>query len=255
MISDRERRNDAVYAEHKAAVAAGEKRVLRNTSTGELHSYPADEIGFTPGSGQAQVSTWWGMGILAVVAAVLTAFSVVMLLAPLGQGQSPMWGALFLTAGGGAFTFYALTLSRQEYRATQLRKLRGSPKPNSTGRADYWEPPQQPPEPPTKAKTKVKSLDDYIYDIHNRPSNGGTPFFDRFSSGRRGRTRLCDSAIQPALAWRAAMGPGLHSIALRGGLGLVAPSLPETARCEDQSLVPGLRRRPRRAPVTFCSAK
>ncbi len=115
------------------------------------------------------------MGILAVVAAILTVFSVVMLLAPLGQGQSPMWGgALFLTAGGGAFTFYALTLSRQEYRATQLRKLRGgSPKPNSTGRADYWEPPQQPPEPPTKAKTKVKSLDDYIYDIHNRPSNGG----------------------------------------------------------------------------------
>ncbi|WP_218649865.1 hypothetical protein [Paenarthrobacter nitroguajacolicus] len=98
MISDRERRNDAVYAEHKAAVAAGEKRVLRNTSTGELHSYPADEIGFTPGSGQAQVSTWWGMGILAVVAAILTVFSVVLLLAPLGQGQSPMWGALFLTA-------------------------------------------------------------------------------------------------------------------------------------------------------------
>lgn len=136
MYSDRERRNDAVYTEHKAAVEAGEKRVLRNTIAGELHSYPADEVGFTPGRGQAQVSTWWGMGILAVVAAIITVFSVVLLLAPLGQGQSPMWGGLFLFALGGAFTFYAATLSRQEYRATQLRKLRGSPKPSSTGRAD-----------------------------------------------------------------------------------------------------------------------
>lgn len=136
MISDRERHNDAVYAEHKAAVAAGEKRVLRNTSTGELHSYPADEIGFTPGSGQAQVSTWWGMAILAVFAALLTVLSVVLLLAPLGQGEGPMWGALFLTALAGGFAFYAVTLSRQEYRATQLRKLRGAPKPSSTGRAD-----------------------------------------------------------------------------------------------------------------------
>ena len=55
---ERERRNDAVYAEHKRAVAAGEKRVLRTTSTGELHSYPGDEIGFSPGRGQTQVSTW-----------------------------------------------------------------------------------------------------------------------------------------------------------------------------------------------------
>ncbi|MET3370132.1 UNVERIFIED_CONTAM: hypothetical protein ABIE34_003400 [Jeotgalibacillus campisalis] len=180
MNSDRHRRNDDVYAEHKAAVAAGEKRVLRNTSTGDLHSYPADEIGFTPGGGQAQVSTWWGMGILAVVAAVLTVFSVVLLLAPLGQGQSPMWGALFLTAGGGAFTFYAVTLSRQEYRATQLRKLRGSPKPSSTGRADYWEPVVPPVEPPTDGKNKVKSLDDYLYDIHKRPSNGTLRFWIGF---------------------------------------------------------------------------
>ncbi|UKA48968.1 hypothetical protein LFT48_16205 [Arthrobacter sp. FW305-123] len=136
MTSDQERRNDAVYAEHKAAIAAGQKRVLRNTSTGELHSYPADEIGFTPGAGQAQVSTWWGMGILAVVAAFLTVLSVMILLAPLAQGQSPMWGGLFLTAMAGGFTVYAVVLSRQEFRAMQLRKLRGSPKPNSSGRAD-----------------------------------------------------------------------------------------------------------------------
>jgi len=135
MISERKRHNEAVYAEHQAAVAAGQKRVLRNTSTGELHSYPA-EIGFTPGSGQAQVSTWWGMGIIAVGAAILTVFSIVLLLAPVGQGQGLMWGTLFVTALGGGITFYAVSMSHREYRATQLRKLRGSPKPSSSGRAD-----------------------------------------------------------------------------------------------------------------------
>ncbi|MDI2033529.1 hypothetical protein [Paenarthrobacter nitroguajacolicus] len=136
MVSDREQQNDAVYAEHKAAVAAGEKRVLRTTSTGDLHSYPGDEIGFTPGRGQAQVSSWWGMGILAVVAALLTVFSMVLFLAPIGQGQGPMWGALFLMAGSGGFAVYALTLARREFRAMRLRKLRGSPKPGTSGRVD-----------------------------------------------------------------------------------------------------------------------
>lgn len=66
----RERRNDAVVTEHKEALARGEKRVLRVTTTGELHSYADDEIGFSPGRGQAQVSTWWGMGILTAVLGV-----------------------------------------------------------------------------------------------------------------------------------------------------------------------------------------
>jgi hypothetical protein len=133
---ERERRNDAVYAEHKRAVAGGEKRVLRKTSIGELHSYPADEIGFTPGRGQAQVSTWWGMGILAVFAALMTVISVLILLAPLGKGEGPFWGALFLTAMSGSLTCYAFILARDEYRAAQLRKHRGSPKPGTSGNVD-----------------------------------------------------------------------------------------------------------------------
>jgi hypothetical protein len=133
MVYDREReqRNDTVYAEHKKAVAAGEKRVLRKTSTGELHSYPGDEIGFTPGRGQAQVSTWWGMGIL-------TAFSGIMFLGgcwlfqlPLWHGDGPSWGALWVIGLSGLFCWYGFTLSRDEYHATQLRKRRGSPKPGS----------------------------------------------------------------------------------------------------------------------------
>lgn len=132
---ERERRDDDAYAGHKQAVAAGEKRILRRTSTGELHSYPREEIGFTPGRGQAQVSTWWGMGILALFSALIAVFSVMLILGPLLDGESPLWGGLFLTAFAGAFTIYALRLARDEYRATRLRRLRGSPKPG-TGSVD-----------------------------------------------------------------------------------------------------------------------
>jgi hypothetical protein len=131
---ERERRNDAVYAEHKKAVAAGEKRVLRSTSTGELHSYPADEIGFTPGRGQAQVSTWWGMGILMTFSGILFIVACWLFQLPLWKGEAPEWGALWLIGLSGFFTPYAYSLARDEYRATQLRKRRGSPKPGTSGR-------------------------------------------------------------------------------------------------------------------------
>ena len=132
---ERERRNDAVYAEHKRAVAAGDKRVLRTTSTGELHSYPGDEIGFTPGRGQAQVSTWWGMGILMVFSGIMLIGGCWVFQLPLWKGEGPEWGALWVIGLSGFFTPYAFTLARDEYRTTRLRKRRGSPKP-STGNVD-----------------------------------------------------------------------------------------------------------------------
>lgn len=138
MVYDRERfaREDAVYAEHKKAVAAGEKRVLRKTSTGELHSYPADEIGFTPGSGQAQVSTWWGMGIIMVVMVIGMIAGLWLFQRPLWEGSAPDWGALWLIGFAGLMTLYTFNLARDEYRATQLRKRRGSPKPGTSGSVD-----------------------------------------------------------------------------------------------------------------------
>jgi hypothetical protein len=138
MVCDRERmrREDAVYAEHKKAVAAGEKRVLRKTNTGELHSYPADEIGFTPGNGQAQVSTWWGMGILMIFSGTILTACLWLFQRPLWEGKPPEWSALWPIGISGFFTPYAFFLARDEYRATQLRKRRGSPKPGSSGRVD-----------------------------------------------------------------------------------------------------------------------
>jgi hypothetical protein len=131
---ERERRNDAVHAEHKQALARGEKRVLRTTATGELHSCAAEEIGFTPGAGQVQVSTWWGMGIITVVTGLLFVGSWVILLAPVGEGGRPFWGALFLTALSGFLARYSFGPARDEYRAAKLRKERGAPKPGTSGR-------------------------------------------------------------------------------------------------------------------------
>lgn len=128
---DRERRNDEVYADHKAALARGEKRVLRRTNTGELHSYPGDEIGFSPGRGQVQVRSWWGMGILTTVMVLLVILSLVILVLPLGNGEPPLWGALFLTALGGFGAWYTFGMARDEYRAKKLRKERNAPDPGA----------------------------------------------------------------------------------------------------------------------------
>ena len=126
-----QRRNDDVYAEHKEAIARGEKRVLRRTDTGELHSYPADEIGFFPGRGQAQVRSWWGMGILTAVLGVLVILSLVMLLGPVGAGGQPFWAALILTAFGGLGAWYTFGMARDEYRAKKLRAERHAPEPGA----------------------------------------------------------------------------------------------------------------------------
>jgi hypothetical protein len=128
---ERERRNDDVYAEHKAALARGESRVLRKTNTGELHSYPGDEIGFSPGRGQVQVRSWWGMGVLTTVIGLLAILSLVILLAPMGRGDPPFWGALFLTALGSFGAWYTFGMARDEYRAKKLRKERQAPEPGA----------------------------------------------------------------------------------------------------------------------------
>ncbi|MGN8129082.1 hypothetical protein [Paenarthrobacter sp. 22069] len=129
--SDQERHNDTVYAEHKAALARGEKRVLRRTSTGQLHSYPGDEIGFSPGRGQAQVRSWWGMGIVSAFLGLIFIGSMVLFIASFRQGTAPEWGALFAIALGGFGAWYTFGLARDEYRAKKLRKERNAPEPGA----------------------------------------------------------------------------------------------------------------------------
>ncbi|MDQ0800291.1 hypothetical protein [Arthrobacter sp. SLBN-112] len=128
---ERERGNDDVYAEHKAALARGEKRVLRQTDTGELHSYPTEEIGFSPGRGHVQVQTWWGMGILTGAMVLLVILSLGILLRPLPDGGQPFWGALVLTALGVFGAWYTFGMARDECRAKKLRKERHAPEPGA----------------------------------------------------------------------------------------------------------------------------
>lgn len=128
----RRREDDQTRAMHEQAVAAGEKRLLTRTMDGgRLHSYPADEIGFSPGRGQVQVRSWWGMGILTAVMGLLVVISVVILLGPVGRNELPFWGALFLTALGGFGAWYTFGMARSEYRAKKLRKERRVPEPGA----------------------------------------------------------------------------------------------------------------------------
>ncbi|MFF2654229.1 hypothetical protein [Streptomyces sp. NPDC058045] len=131
MVYDRDRkhRNDEVYAEHRAALARGEKRILQSTTNGELHSYREDEIGFLAGSGTPQVRTWWGMGILFCLMVVLGLGTLVVVFLPLASGGSAPWGVLFVTVFAGLLGWYFFGLARDEYRATKIRRSRGTPDP------------------------------------------------------------------------------------------------------------------------------
>lgn len=93
MVYDRERekRNDCVYAEH----------------------------------------TWWGMGILTVFSTALFVTCLWLFVRPLWDGSAPEWAALWPIGLAGFFTPYSFFPARDEYRASQLRKLRNSPKPGT----------------------------------------------------------------------------------------------------------------------------
>lgn len=129
--AEQDKRDDEVYAEHKKAIATGEKRILAKTRQGELHSYADEEIGFLTGSGHSQVSTWWGMGIVFLFMLFLTVISVVLVFSPTRIGEPPMFGAFVLTLFAGLFSIYSFKLSREEYKARKLRLKRGKPQPSS----------------------------------------------------------------------------------------------------------------------------
>ncbi|WP_307275963.1 hypothetical protein [Arthrobacter sp. W4I7] len=52
------------------------------------------------------------------------------------ESRTPEWRALWLIGFAGFMTLYTFNPARGEYRATQLRKRRGSPKPGTSGRVD-----------------------------------------------------------------------------------------------------------------------
>ena len=75
------------------------------------------------------------MAVVCSVLGLLFLGSLVMLIVTLLQGHGE-WGILFPLLMGAFGVVYTFRLSRDEYLATQLRKLRGSPKPSSSGSVD-----------------------------------------------------------------------------------------------------------------------
>ncbi len=76
------------------------------------------------------------MGILTIIMMIVLAAGVWLFQRPLWEGRAPEWGALWLIGFAGFLTLYTFHLARDKYRATQLRKRRGSPKPSSSGNVD-----------------------------------------------------------------------------------------------------------------------
>jgi hypothetical protein len=76
------------------------------------------------------------MGIIMMIMMIGLVVGVWLFQRPLWEGGPPEWGALWLIGFAGPMTLYTFNLARDEYRATKLRKRRGSPKPSSSGRVD-----------------------------------------------------------------------------------------------------------------------
>ncbi|MBM7516916.1 hypothetical protein [Nocardioides nitrophenolicus] len=143
-----ERRNDTTHAEHRAALARGEERVLRLTRTGELHSYLPDEIGLEPRGTGREVTSWWGLAIMTTLFGALFVASWLVILGPVVRdGDPPYWGGLALTALSGALGGWTLLLAREQYRARAVRRRRGAPEPSDAPVPHRWRDPAPEPRP------------------------------------------------------------------------------------------------------------
>ncbi|MUN63842.1 hypothetical protein GMA12_11960 [Kocuria sediminis] len=124
------RLDDEVRARHAQALAAGERRVLMRTGEGRLHSYARDEIGIVPAGSGFIVTSAPGMALMTVFFVAVVVFSVALVVGPTSQGQDPLWGALWLTAGALGLALYTGRLTRAEVRARRVRRQRGVPTPS-----------------------------------------------------------------------------------------------------------------------------
>ena len=122
---------DQVRINHDQAVARGEERVLFRTVDGRLHSYARDELGVVTASSHPQVRSAGGFMALAVFFAAFAVFSVLLVAAPTGRGQDPMWGALFLTLAAAGGALYAARMAGVAAKAKRLRRARGIPEPTA----------------------------------------------------------------------------------------------------------------------------
>ena len=127
--AERSRRDEDTWQWHRQALAAGQRRVLSRTLSGELHSYAIDEIGFRrhgPGNG---VSTLWGLVVVTSVMAVFGIMTIVMAAGVLSPDGRPAWGFLVLAAFAAGMTWWGIRCASAEIKARKIREQRGVPTP------------------------------------------------------------------------------------------------------------------------------
>lgn len=127
---ERSARDEEMWQWHRQALAAGQRRVLSRTMSGELYSYAKDEIGFRrngPGNG---VSTLWGLIVVTAVMAAFGIMTIVMASGVLSPGGKPAWGFLVLTVFAAAMVWWGLHCAISEIKAKKIREQRGVPTPS-----------------------------------------------------------------------------------------------------------------------------
>lgn len=132
---ERDRRDEVTRHWHNTAVSRGDDRVILRAKNGELHSYLAEEIGFSPGSHGVTISTGTGMLVGSVFCILIALAAMVYSFIAPGATGGERVGVFF---AGSLFAGVALlfnTYWRREAKAKRLRKQRGLPEPilNSRG--------------------------------------------------------------------------------------------------------------------------
>lgn len=127
---ERAARDEEMWQWHKQALAAGQRRVLSRTMSGELYSYAKDEIGFRrngPGNG---VSTLRGLIVVTAVMAAFGILTAVMAVGVWSPDGEPAWGFLVLTLFAAAMVWWGVRCAISEIKAKKIREQRGVPTPS-----------------------------------------------------------------------------------------------------------------------------
>ena len=124
-ISSHREHDDAVHAEHQAALARGEQRVLYLTNEGMLHSYTKTELGGPPNGS----TRWWqnlpGLLFLLPMSGLCLYVGITNPVGTATAQWAAFFGALLMTLA----VVYLVWEMVVVYRARQVRLRRGSPDP------------------------------------------------------------------------------------------------------------------------------
>lgn len=128
--SEREMRDQHIRAWHDQAVADGQKRYLRRSTTGELVSYLPEEYGVGRTGIGPKIHTVWGHAVLVSCELVAVAVFFWALNVGIEAGNSDVPAGLWFAFG---LFFVAIAYSTwnlvKEAKATKLRHQRGLPTP------------------------------------------------------------------------------------------------------------------------------